>query len=67
MNYHEFWENISPYYPISKGELRLPIMKNFLKSQDFLSTDFFDEMEKILEIILQNSQEKNLQKIAENE
>lgn len=67
MNYHEFWEKLSPHYPLSRGELRLPIMSTILTSKDFLPENFFAECENILKNILISAQEKNLQKITENE
>lgn len=52
MNYHEFWDELSPHYPLSGGELRLPIMNQILDNKDFLPENFFVECENILKNIL---------------
>lgn len=63
--YDEFWAELSQYYPISHWELRLPIATRLTKLQNLDINWLLDELKKILEELLKNTNEQIKNQISE--
>ena len=50
--YDAFWTQLLPAYPISKGELRLPIASELITLEGFDYTDFIENLTTILTTLL---------------
>lgn len=52
MNYNQFWEKLAKFYPISHGELRLPIANKHLSIENIDMKTFLNEMHTLIEDLI---------------
>jgi hypothetical protein len=64
MDYTQFWEKLSNFYPISHGELRLAIANRHLEIDNIDMNAFIQEMHIVLENLMQKIQSDLAKKIS---